>query len=191
MPSKHVGYIRVSSEGQNTVRQLEGLKLDRIFTDTMTGSVKKRPQLEACLSYLRDGDTLHVHSIDRLARNLRDLQELVEGLVANENLIFSGKDNAMAKMTMQIMGSFAEFERTMIKLRQREGIDAAKGRGEHLGRPKLDTALSGKAKQLKMDGFSVVEIAAKLKLSRPSVYKLLAHGYSEPIFSDRYQPSLR
>ena len=194
-----MGYIRVSSEGQNTVRQLEGLKLDRIFTDTMTGSVKKRPQLEACLSYLRDGDTLHVHSIDRLARNLRDLQELVEGLVANEvtvifkteNLIFSGKDNAMAKMTMQIMGSFAEFERTMIKLRQREGIDAAKGRGEHLGRPKLDTALSGKAKQLKMDGFSVVEIAAKLKLSRPSVYKLLAHGYSDPIFSDRYQPSLR
>ena len=115
---------------------------------------------------------------------MRDLQELVEGLVANEvtvifkteNLIFSGKDNAMAKMTMQIMGSFAEFERTMIKLRQREGIDAAKGSGDHLGRPKLDTALSSKAKQLKTDGVSVVEIAAKLKLSRPSVYKLLAHG---------------
>jgi DNA invertase Pin-like site-specific DNA recombinase len=184
MPSKQVGYIRVSSEGQNTVRQLEGLKLDRIFTDTMTGSVKTRPQLEACLSYLRDGDTLHVHSIDRLARNLRDLQELVEGLVANEvtvifkteNLIFSGKDNAMAKMTMQLMGSFAEFERTMIKLRQREGIDAAKRRGDHLGRPKLDTALSSQAKQLKSDGVSVVEIAAKLKLSRPSIYKLLAHG---------------
>lgn len=182
MAGKQVGYIRVSSGDQNTTRQLEGIKLDKEFIDTMTGSVKERPQLEACLNYLREGDTLYVHSIDRLARNVRDLQEIVEGLTCNsvtvvfnsERLTFSGDDSPMQKMTMQIMGSFAEFERTMIKSRQREGIDAAKAKGEHLGRPKLDKSLSTKAKQLKTDGLNVVAIAKELKLSRPSIYKLLA-----------------
>jgi DNA invertase Pin-like site-specific DNA recombinase len=181
MTGKQVGYIRVSSGNQNTARQLEGTTLDKTFTDTMTGSVKDRPQLEACLNYLREGDTLHIHSIDRLARNLRDLQELVEGLIINgvtvvfnsERLTFSGDDSAMAKLTLQIMGSFAEFERSMIKSRQREGINAAQQRGEHLGRPKLDKTLSTTAKQLKADGLNVVAIAKELKLSRPSIYKLL------------------
>ena len=148
----------------------------------MTGSLKERPQLEACLNYLREGDTLHVHSIDRLARNLRDLQEIVEGLICNgitvvfnnERLTFSGDDSAIAKLTLQIMGSFAEFERSIIKSRQREGINAAKAKGEHLGRPKLNKALSANAKQLKADGLNVVAIAKELKLSRPSIYKLLA-----------------
>ena len=182
MAGKQVGYIRVSSGDQNTARQLEGIKLDKEFIDTMTGSVKERPQLEACLNYLREGDTLHVHSIDRLARNLRDLQEIVDGLVCNgvtvvfnnERLTFSGDDSAIAKLTLQIMGSFAEFERSMIKSRQREGIDAAKAKGEHLGRPKLDKSLSAKARQLRTDGLNVVAIAKELKLSRPSIYKLLA-----------------
>ena len=182
MTGKQIGYIRVSSGDQNTARQFEGIALDKTYTDTMTGSVKERPQLEACLNYLREGDTLHVHSIDRLARNLRDLQEIVDGLVVNgvtvkfktENLTFSGDDSPMQKMTLQIMGSFAEFERTMIKSRQREGINAAKAKGEHLGRPKIDKSLSTTAKQLKADGLNVVAIAKELKLSRPSVYKLLS-----------------
>lgn len=184
MSGKQVGYIRVSSGDQNTARQLDGIALDKIFTDTITGSVKERPQLDACLNYLRDGDILHVHSIDRLARNLRDLQEIVEGLVVNgvtvkfktESLTFSSEDNAMAKLTLQIMGGFAEFERTMIKSRQREGINAAKTAGKHLGRPKLDKKLSATAKQLKDDGLNVVGIAKELKLSRPSVYKLLTQA---------------
>jgi len=182
MKGQNIGYIRVSSADQNTARQLEGVELDREFTDKMTGSVKNRPELEACLKYLRSGDTLHVHSIDRLARNLRDLQEIVDGLVSKnvivifhkEKLTFNGSDDGMAKLTLQIMGSFAEFERTMIRSRQREGIDAAKKAGKHIGRPKLDHALRATVTKLKADGFNVVSIAKKMNLSRPSVYKLLA-----------------
>ncbi len=133
MVGQQIGYIRVSSDGQNTARQLEGIKLDKDFIDTMTGSTKNRPQLEECLNYLRKGDTLHVHSIDRLARNLRDLQEIIEGLVVkgvgvqfhSEKLTFTGDDSPMATLTLQMMGAFAEFERTITRTRQREGIEAA------------------------------------------------------------------
>lgn len=181
MKGQNVGYIRVSSEGQNIARQLEGIELDKQFIDTITGSVKNRPQLDECLNYLRQGDTLHIHSIDRLARNLRDLQEIVDGLIVKgvtvffhgENLRFSGNDDAMAKLTLQIMGSFAEFERNLAKGRQREGIEAAKKAGKHLGRPQLNKALSKEAKQLKDEGLNVANIAKQMKLSRPSVYKLL------------------
>jgi DNA invertase Pin-like site-specific DNA recombinase len=186
MTGKDVGYIRVSSKDQNTVRQLEGVKLDKVFTDTMTGSLKERPQLDACLSYLRDGDVLHVHCIDRLARNLRDLQELVDGLVIkgitvifeHERLVFSGDDTPIQKMTLQIMGVFAEFERSMIKSRQREGIDAAKAKGIPLGRrPKLNNhKLIASAKQLRAQGMKKVDIAKELCLSRPSINKLLVAG---------------
>lgn len=182
MKGQNVGYIRVSSEGQNIARQLEGIDLDKQFIDTITGSTRNRPQLEACLNYVRHGDILHIHSIDRLARNLRDLQEIVDGLIVKgvsvffhgENLRFSGNDDAMAKLTLQIMGSFAEFERSLAKGRQREGIDAAKRAGKHLGRPKLDKKLSATAKQLKAEGLKVIEISKQMELSRPSVYKLLA-----------------
>jgi len=181
MTGQNIGYIRVSSEGQNTARQLEGIKLDKEFTDTMTGSIKSRPQLEECLNYLRKGDTLHVHSIDRLARNLRDLQEIIDGLVCKdvtvkfyaENLTFTGDDSPMSKLTLHLMGAFAEFERTITRTRQREGIEAAKKAGKHLGRPKLDKALRERARQLKTDGLSVVQISERMRLSRPSIYKLL------------------
>jgi DNA invertase Pin-like site-specific DNA recombinase len=182
MTGQNIGYIRVSSEGQNTARQLEGISLDKEFTDEMSGSSRNRPQLEECLSYLRSGDTLHVHSIDRLARNLRDLQEIIEGLVIknisvkfhSENLVFTGDDSPMATLTLQMMGAFAEFERTITRTRQKEGISAAKKAGKHIGRPKLDKGLSDKARQLKNDGLSVVEISKKMELSRPSIYKLLS-----------------
>lgn len=182
MAGQNIGYIRVSSEGQNTTRQLDGIKLNKEFTDTMTGSIRTRPQLEECLNYLRTGDTLHVHSIDRLARNLRDLQEIIDGLVCKgvtvkfhtENLTFTGDDNPMSMLTLHLMGAFAEFERTITRTRQREGIDAAKKEGKHLGRPKLNTGLSKKAKQLKTEGLNVAEISKHMELSRPSVYKLLA-----------------
>lgn len=181
MTGQNIGYIRVSSDGQNTARQLEGITLDKEFTDTVTGSIKNRPQLEECLNYLREGDTLHVHSIDRLARNLRDLQEIIEGLIVkgvniqfhHENLRFTGDDSPMATLTLQMMGAFAEFERTIIKSRQKEGIDAAKKAGKHLGRPMLDKELSVKAKRLKLEGYSVSDISKKMYLSRPSIYKLL------------------
>lgn len=181
MKGQSIGYIRVSSEGQNTARQLDGVKLDKEFVDTITGSIRNRPQLEECLNYVRKGDTLHVHSIDRLARNLRDLQEIIDGLVCKdvsvkfhtENLTFTGDDSPMSKLTLHLMGAFAEFERTITRTRQREGIDAAQKEGKHLGRPKLDKALSEKVRQLKATGSSVSEISKQMDLSRPSIYKLL------------------
>ena len=78
MEGKQIGYIRVSSTDQNTARQLDGFHLDKVFTDRCSGKDTSRPQLVACLDYLRDGDTLHVHSIDRLARNLQDLLRIIE-----------------------------------------------------------------------------------------------------------------
>ena len=79
----NVGYIRVSSYGQNTDRQLVGIELDKTFEEKASAKDTKRPQLQACLEWLRDGDTLHVHSIDRLARNLQDLLNLVKQLTGN------------------------------------------------------------------------------------------------------------
>ncbi len=182
MKHQVVGYIRVSSQGQNTARQLVGVELDRTFTDIMTGSIKTRPQLEECLKYVREGDTLVVDSIDRLARNLRNLQEILEEMIqkgvsvrfVKENLLFTSTQDAMATLMLQMMGAFAEFERTMIRSRQKEGIELALRDGKKMGRPPV---LNGKhkkqAKELKEQGVSIRQIAKHMSISRGSVYKLL------------------
>lgn len=139
-----VGYIRVSSVDQNTERQLDGLILDKVFTEKVSGATTDRPQLQAMLEYVREGDTIVVHSIDRLARSLADLLKLVEDLnkrgihirFNKEQLEFTGEDNPMQKLMLSMMGSFAEFERAMIKERQREGIAKAKEKGVYKGRTK-------------------------------------------------------
>jgi DNA invertase Pin-like site-specific DNA recombinase len=182
MKSQTVGYVRVSSASQNTARQLIGVDVDRMFTDIMPGNVMSRPQLEECLSYVREGDTLVVDSIDRLARNLRDLQDILDRLIKKgvnvrfikENLTFTSSHDSMSMLMLQMMGAFSEFERTMIKIRQREGIEAAKKRGEHLGRPKTVTYDHiKKAKSMKADGLCISEISRNLKLSRPTIYSIL------------------
>lgn len=183
MTHQIVGYIRVSSQGQNTTRQLAGIKLDKEFVDIMTGSTIARQNLIACMEYVRQGDMLVVDSIDRLARNLRNLQEIIDSLIKKgvsvkfikENLTFNATKDPMATLTLQIMGAFAEFERTMIKSRQREGIDAAKKAGKHLGRPpKTTTKLVAQAKDLKDNGLSIRQIAFRLDVSRATIYKMLA-----------------
>jgi DNA invertase Pin-like site-specific DNA recombinase len=182
MSSQIVGYIRVSSVGQNAARQLAGIKLDKEFVDTITGSTMERKNLAACLAYIREGDTLIVDSIDRLARNLQDLQEMVNSLVKKgvsvkfikENLTFTGKEDALAMLMLQMMGAFAEFERNMIRSRQKEGIDAAKKAGKHLGRPAMLTESDkAKAQKLKNEGYNVTQIAGLMRISRGSVYKML------------------
>lgn len=138
-----VGYIRVSSTDQNTSRQLDGIPLDKKFEDKGSGVSCARPALKECLNYLREGDVLHVHSIDRLARNLADLQNLVSDLTSrgvvvqfhSENLIFGGPSSPMQILLFQIMGAFAQFERELLKDRQREGIEQARAKGKHMGRP--------------------------------------------------------
>lgn len=182
MKHQVVGYIRVSSQGQNTARQLVGIEVDRMFTDIMTGSIRTRPELDECLKYVREGDTLVVDSIDRLARNLLDLQKIVSSLIdkgvtvrfVKENISFSSSQDAVANLTLHIMGAFAEFERNMIRTRQREGIDLAKKAGKRLGRPSV---LNGKhkktAKELHSQGISIRKIAMTMGVCRASIYKLL------------------
>ena len=139
-----VGYIRVSSVDQNTDRQLEGVALDKVFEDKCSGKDTHRPQLQTLLEYVREGDTIFVHSLDRLARNLDDLRRMVNDLTGRgikvqfikENLMFSGDDSSMSKLLLSIMGAFAEFERSLIRERQREGIAIAKTNGKYQGRKK-------------------------------------------------------
>lgn len=140
-----VGYIRVSTADQNTSRQeeqLQGYQLDEVFTDYASGKDTSRPQLQAALKHLRKGDTLIVHSMDRLARNLDDLRRIVKELTGKgiavrflkDNLTFTGDDSPMATLMLSVMGAFAEFERSLIRERQREGIELAKSRGAYAGR---------------------------------------------------------
>ena len=142
MSGKQVGYIRVSTLLQNTARQLDGVALDRTFEDKASGKDRNRPQLDECLKFLRDGDILHVHSMDRLARNLDDLRSIVKDLTVRgvavkfekEALTFSGESSPMANLMLSMLGAVAEFERALILDRQREGIAIAKGEGKYLGR---------------------------------------------------------
>jgi len=182
MTHQVVGYIRVSSQGQNTARQLQGIELDMEFIDKVTGSNLDRTKLQECIAYARRGDTVVIDSIDRLARNLRDLQEILETLTKKgvivkflkENLTFTGNDDAMSMLMLQMMGAFAEFERIMIKTRQKEGIDLARKAGKRLGRPpKLNDKYRKEAHELKAEGMSIRKIAHTMGFSRASIYKLL------------------
>jgi len=181
MSHQVVGYIRVSSTGQNIARQLVDIQLDKEFVDTITGSTMDRKNLIACMEYVREGDTLVVDSIDRLARNLLDLQEIINSLIKKgvsvkfikENLTFNSSKDPMANLTLQIMGAFAEFERNMIRSRQREGIDAAKKAGKHLGRPrKIDNKFRKVVKEKLESCQSIRSIAKDMNVSRATIYKV-------------------
>jgi DNA invertase Pin-like site-specific DNA recombinase len=185
MKGQRIGYIRVSSVGQNEGRQLEGVELDKEFIDKCSGSSMERPQLRACLDYCREGDTIYIHSIDRLARNVKHLLEILEiallkGVSVHfhkENMTFTGDDSAISKLLLSVIGAVAEFERVMIRERQREGIAMAKVNGTKTGRPMgrqpLDMKLRDKAIELCKQGYNISEIARELSISRPSVSKLL------------------
>jgi len=139
-----VGYVRVSTVDQNTDRQLDGLSFDKVFTDKASGKDVDRPQLQALIEYVREGDCIVVHSIDRLARSLADLLALVQDFNAKgvhvqfmkENLLFTGDDNPTQHLMLSMMGAVAQFERSMIRERQREGIAQAKAKGVYTGRVK-------------------------------------------------------
>ncbi len=134
MIGQRIGYIRVSAFDQNPSLQLEGIKVDRTFTDKASGKDVKRPQLEALIDFARMGDTVIVHSMDRLARNFDDLRRIVQVLTQRgvhieffkEHLSFTGEDSPISNLMLSVMGAFAEFERSLIRERQREGISSAK-----------------------------------------------------------------
>lgn len=147
MTGKRIGYVRVSTDEQNPARQLEGVQLDKTFTEFASGKSADRPQLTIMLDYVREDDMVFVHSMDRMARNVRDLCHLVDLLVdkkvevhfIRENLIFNGKQDAISRLMLSIMGAVAEFELARIKERQAEGIRLAKQAGRYKGRKRALT----------------------------------------------------
>ena len=173
---------RVSTLEQNTSRQLGGIELDRLFTDRLSGKDLQRPQLDAMVSFVRDGDTVLVHSMDRLARNLDDLRSTVRTLTGKggrvefveEQLTFTGDDNAMSTLLRSVMGAFAEFERALIRDRQREGIALAKQRGAYRGRkPSLTPNQAAELIARARAGAAKAALAREFGVSRETVYQYL------------------
>ncbi|MCL7463383.1 recombinase family protein [Pseudomonas sp. NW5] len=185
MHGQRIGYIRVSTLDQNPDRQLEGAQVSKVFTDKASGKDTQRPQLDALLSYVREGDTLVVHSMDRLARNLDDLRRLVQQLTGRgvriefvkEGLTFTGEDSPMANLLLSVMGAFAEFERELIRERQREGIALAKQRGAYRGRKKAlsDTRIAELRRRAEAREPKAA-LAREFGISRATLYEYLRDG---------------
>ena len=185
MLGQRIGYIRVSTLDQHVDRQLEGIEVDKTFIDKASGKDTKRPQLELLMSFARAGDTVVVHSMDRLARNLDDLRRMVYTLTGRgvriefvkEHLSFTGDDSPMASLLLSVMGAFAEFERALIHERQREGIALAKQRGAYKGRKKsLSQAVVAELRQRLTTGMSKAQVARELGISRQTLYQYLRGG---------------
>ena len=182
MHGQRIGYVRVSSFDQNPERQLEQVTVDRLFTDKASGKDIQRPELERLLAFVREGDTVVVHSMDRLARNLDDLRRLVQGLTqrgvriefVKESLTFTGEDSPMANLMLSVMGAFAEFERALIRERQREGIALAKQRGAYRGRKKsLNSEKIEELKRRIAAGEQKAKLAREFGISRETLYQYL------------------
>ena len=179
----NIQYVRVSTEEQNEQRQMDtGITIDKFFIDKVSGKSKDRPELTKLLSYIREGDTLIVYSMDRLARNLEDLKFLVKELTSKgikvqfvkENLIFSGDDNPISMLMLNIMGAFAEFERSLILERQKEGIAIAKEKGKYKGRrPALNSLQIEELKNRLIDSKNKTTLAKEFGISRDTLYKYI------------------
>ena len=179
---ERIGYKRVSSVGQNLDRQLEGYDLDKVFEEKLSGKDTKRPKLNEMIEYVREGDTIYIHSLDRLGRNLLDLQQLIDNITnkgvsihfVKENLTFGLSQSSMDKLLFNIMGSFAEFERSIIKERQLEGIEKAKKQGKHLGRSKkLDTNTIKEIQDKYKQGIKSSILMKEYNISKQTLYNYL------------------
>lgn len=180
-----IGYARVSSKDQNLDRQLAALKKEkvfRVFTDTVSGSSTQRPGLDGALNYVRAGDQLIVVSMDRLARSLIDLHRLVDELAERgvsvkflkEGQTYSLDSSPVAKLMLGLLGSVAEFERSIIRERQAEGIAKAKARGVYKGRAKvLNEEQVVQAREWVSEGVPKAEVARRLGIGRTTLYKYL------------------
>lgn len=176
-----VGYARVSTTDQNYELQIEALKqagCKKIFSEKISGTKRERPELELCLDYLREGDILMVTRIDRLARSLRDLQNLVHEL-KNDGIELKAIEQpidtstAAGKAFLDMLGVFAEFETNLRKERQLEGISKAKAEGKYKGRKPTARAKAGEIKALLDQGMTKQAIAEQLGIGVASVYRIL------------------
>ena len=177
-----VGYVRISSVDQNAVRQLDGIAVERTFTDKASGKDTTRPKLDEMLAFVRDGDTVIVHSMDRLARNLDDLRRIVRTLTGKgvqvefvkENLTFTGEDSPMANLMLSVLGAVGQFERDLIKERQREGIALARQRGAYRGRKQaLPADKLPELLQKVKAGEKKARLAREFGISRQTLYESL------------------
>lgn len=184
---KKVAYVRVSSVDQNPERQIENIASavpDKTFTDKCSGKDTTRPQLVALLSYVREGDTVVVHSLDRLGRNLDDLRRVVSDLnnkgiavqFLKEGLTFTGddSDSSLSRLMFNMLGAFAEFERSLIRERQREGIALAKKKGVYRGRkPSLTPERAAELRKRVAAGETKAVLAREYGISRETLYSYL------------------
>ena len=184
--SAKIAYARVSTDDQNLDRQLETLKAycpDKIFTDHLSGKNLERPGFQQMMDYVREGDIIYVASMDRMARNLDDLLATTKRLQSKGITVHFLKENicinpgaetsSMSKLIMSIMGAVAEFERSLIRERQREGILLAKSRGAYKGRKPINPEKMQEALKLIEDGLSKTKVCEKLQISRQTLYKYL------------------
>ncbi|ABZ78313.1 Resolvase domain [Shewanella halifaxensis HAW-EB4] len=180
----HIAYLRVSTVEQNTDRQLNDtcISFDKTFTDKCSGGTTKRPALTELKDYVRDGDIIHVHSIDRLARNLVDLKQLInewnsQGITVKfhkEGLSFNaGGNDHMSELMLNMLGAVAQFELAMIQERRQEGIEKAKAAGKYKGRPTNELSHQ-RISELRSQGVSLRKIAKEIGVSLSTVQRALA-----------------
>ncbi|BDF69469.1 integrase [Oscillospiraceae bacterium] len=175
-----IGYVRVSTQEQNTMRQevlMQGLGVDKLYIDRASGKDTSRPELKKMLHYVRQGDTVIVESISRFARNTRDLLELVEQLTAKAVEFVSKKEaidttTPSGKFMLTIFGAVAELEREYILQRQREGIAIARVEGKYTGRkpiqhPDLDKVLA----RWQKGEITAVQARKQLGMSKATFYR--------------------
>lgn len=183
MSGKVIGYRRVSSVLQNTERQLDGVQLDKVFEDKLSGKDTNRPQLLSMMDFVREGDTVLVHSLDRLGRNLDDLRSLVKGMIEKgvtvkflkENLVFSADhNNPFAELMLNMLASFAQFERSIIRERQKEGVQIAKAKGVYKGRKQEMTEERIAELRSRVEaGEPKAAVAKSMGISRDTLYRYL------------------
>lgn len=175
-----IGYIRVSTQEQNTVRQealMDALGVEKVYIDRMSGKNTERPELKQMLEYVRKGDVVIVESISRFACNTRDLLELVERLTAKEVEFVSQKEaidtnTPTGKFMLTVFGAVAELEREYILQRQREGIEIAKAQGKYKGRKPISSPDFDKiAAQWRRGELTAVQAMRRLGMSKTTFYR--------------------
>lgn len=181
----YIGYARVSSAGQNLTVQLDKLHhCEKIFQEKKSATSGKRPRLEACLEYVRDGDTLVVTRLDRLARSTLHLCQIAEVLTrkgVNLHIIDQSLDtsDATGRLLFNMLGAIAQFETEIRAERQRDGIAKARQQGVHFGaKPKLTATQIQELRQRREQGQLIKTLMTDYQLSKASVYRYLGTAFS-------------
>lgn len=190
-----IGYVRVSTLLQKEEHQMKCMpEVEKFFIDKLSGRDMKRPQLKLLMDFAREGDTIVVHSMDRLARNVIDLRWLVNYFTnrkvamrfIKEGMMFNGNETAMSTLLLNVMGSFAEFERSVMLERQKLGIELAKRKGVYNGRsPVLNESQVQQIKDQIHWGLQKTKIARNFRISRATLYKYLREdAKKKPVSSE-------